>query len=74
MNCFECNEGVYVPIIENFETPIGDRRSGKVFGRIFVPNIEILTCNKCGDRCIDSENSRMIDEAVLQTRKNINTQ
>jgi hypothetical protein len=69
MKCFECQEGEYEKIVQDYSAPFGNK--GKVYGSIFVPNIEILTCNKCGDKCIDSENSKKIELVAEKRRKQV---
>jgi len=66
MYCFECNEGEYVPIIEDYCAVISTGRSGKVISEIIVPGIAVLTCDHCGDQCLDNENSKKIDDAREQ--------
>jgi hypothetical protein len=66
MYCFECNEGEYVPIVDDYHAVIGTGRNGEVVSEITIPNIAILTCDHCGDQCLDSENSKKIDDAREQ--------
>lgn len=58
--CFECGEGRYVEIIEDYhcELPEGDT--------LIVPNLLILRCDKCGEDIIPPESSRRIETAVDQ--------
>ena len=58
--CFECGEGRYVEIVEDYhrELPEGDT--------LIVPNLLILRCDKCGEDIIPPESSRRIDAAVDQ--------
>jgi hypothetical protein len=52
LNCFECQEGVYEKVTQTYR------------GTLHVLDIEVLTCNKCGDECLDNENCRKIDEVL----------
>ena len=61
MKCFNCKNGEYNKVVQDFETPVGKR--GKIIGKLTVPNIEVLTCPLCGDECLDAANSRKIDQA-----------
>jgi YgiT-type zinc finger domain-containing protein len=55
--CFECQEGHYEPINQVYEALLSD---GNI---LTVPDIDVLTCVKCGDECLDSKNSIKIDKA-----------
>ena len=57
LSCFECQEGHYEPINQVFESSLPNGNT------LSVPDIDILTCVKCGDECLDSNNSRKIDKA-----------
>ena len=48
--CFECEEGHYEPIKEVYESLLID--------------IQVLKCNKCGDKCLDEEANNKIDKAL----------
>lgn len=48
--CFECEEGYYEPIKEVCESLLTD--------------IQVLKCNKCGDKCLDEEASNKLDKAL----------
>jgi YgiT-type zinc finger domain-containing protein len=56
MKCFEC-DGEYEKIVQDYEF-ITNKGT-----KMIVPDMEILTCNVCGDKCLDDENSKRIDRA-----------
>lgn len=56
MQCFECKDGHYEPINQVYESSLSDGNT------LSVSDIEVLTCVKCGDECLDSENSKKIDK------------
>ena len=58
--CFDCLDGHYEPINRVYESSLPDGNT------LSIPDIEILTCVKCGDECLDSENSKKIDKAREQ--------
>ena len=62
--CFECQEGHYEPINQVFESSLPNGNT------LSVPDIDILTCVKCGNECLDSNNSRKIDKAQEAYRIN----
>lgn len=55
--CFECQDGHYKKVRQTF---VSQCKDGSF---LTVPDIDILTCVKCGDECFDSENSRKVDKA-----------
>jgi YgiT-type zinc finger domain-containing protein len=57
LECFECADGHYESINRVYEALLGD---GNI---LTVPDIDVLTCAKCGDECLDSKNSIKIDKA-----------
>lgn len=69
MKCFECGEGEYEKVVQDYKSTFGN--GGKIYGSFVVPDIEILTCNKCGDECIDSANSKRIDEVAENKRNQV---
>lgn len=68
MNCFHC-DGEYEKVVQDYKGTFGNR--GKIYGSFHVPDIEILTCNLCGDECIDSENSKKIELVAEMRRKQV---
>lgn len=72
MKCFNC-DGEYEKIVQDYKGTFG-AKGGKIYGSFCVPDIVILTCSKCGDECIDSENSKKIDEVVEKKRKQVEIQ
>lgn len=68
MKCFHC-DGEYEKVVQDYKGEFGNK--GKIYGSFHVPDIEILTCNKCGDECIDNENSKKIDEVAEMKRKQV---
>lgn len=62
--CFECQDGHYEKVRQTF---VSQCKDGSF---LTVPDIDILTCVECGDECFDSENSRKIDKARDEYRKN----
>lgn len=63
--CFECQDGHYKPVRQTYVC------SYPLDGSFLtVPDIDILTCVKCGDECLDSENSKKIDKAREQYKLN----
>lgn len=62
--CFECQDGFVVPINQLFIAFLPDGKD------LTVPDIDVLTCAKCGSECLDSENSKKIDKARDEYRKN----
>jgi hypothetical protein len=57
MNCFHC-DGEYEKVVQDYKG---------TFGKIY----KILTCNLCGDECIDSENSKKIELVAEKRRKQV---
>ena len=55
--CFECRDGHYEPINQLFIAFLPDGKE------LTVPDIDVLTCVKCGAECLDSENSKKIEHA-----------
>lgn len=55
--CFECQDGYYEPVRQTYVSQLSDGSF------LTVPDIDILTCVRCGDECFDSENSKKIDNA-----------
>ena len=64
LSCFECQDGYYEPVRQTYVSQLSDESF------LTVPNIHILTCVECGDECLDSENSKKIDKARDEYRKN----
>ena len=64
LHCFECQDGHYEKVHQTF---VSQCKDGSF---LTVPDIDILTCVKCGDECFDSENSKKIDKARDEHRKN----
>ena len=62
--CFECQDGHYEKVRQTF---VSQCKDGSF---LTVPDIDILTCDKCGGECFDTENSRKIDKARDEYRKN----
>jgi len=58
--CFECGEGRYMEVIEDYRRALPDGES------IIVPKLLILRCDKCGEDAIPPESSRRIETAVDQ--------
>ena len=56
--CFECGEGHYVEVIEDYRRALPDDET------FIVPNLLILRCDKCGEDTIPPESSRRIEKAV----------
>ncbi len=54
--CFECENGVMLPIIEDYQTTLKD------LGEVTVPNVPMERCNLCGDTVIGDQGNRLIDE------------
>jgi len=54
--CFECDNGVMLPIIEDYQTTLKD------LGEVTVPNVPMERCNLCGDTVIGDQGNRLIDE------------
>ena len=71
MKCFECGEGEYEKVVKDYKGTFGIKSNSQFYGSFVVPDIEILTCNKCGDECFDSENSKKIDEVVEKKRNQV---
>ena len=64
--CFEC-DGQYEKITIDYE-------SDTPYGKLSVPDVVVLVCNKCEDECIDGTNSAKIDmafEKLMMNRKDI---
>ena len=61
--CFECGEGHYVEVIEDYRRTLPNDES------IIVPKLLILRCDKCGEDTIPPESSRRI-ETARQSRFN----
>jgi len=61
MQCFEC-DGEYeeVRIDYDLDSP---------YGKLIVPDVGVLICNKCQDECLDNVNSKKIDEAMEKLKK-----
>jgi hypothetical protein len=55
MDCFEC-DGKYEKIVIQYELDTQ-------YGKLSVPDVEVESCNKCGDDIIGSESLEKIDEA-----------
>jgi len=55
MDCFEC-DGKYEKIVIQYELDTQ-------YGKLTVPDVEVESCNKCGDDIIGSESLEKIDEA-----------
>ena len=55
--CFECQDGHYEPINQLYEATLPNENT------LSIPDIDVLTCVKCGSECLDSENSKKIDNA-----------
>lgn len=65
LQCFEC-DGKYeeVRIDYNLDTP---------YGKLQVPDVGVLVCNKCEDSCLDDDNTAKLDEAFeILKRSKIN--
>jgi len=56
--CFECNNGVYDIIYQDFETSVNV--NGNI-EKIIVLNTKQFICSHCGDICIDFEGSDHIE-------------
>jgi hypothetical protein len=65
--CFMCKDGHYEPINQTYAALYQNRNT---LDTLSVPDIDVLTCDKCGDECLDSENSKKIDKARDEYRKN----
>jgi hypothetical protein len=59
--CFEC-DGHYEQLVIDYE-------SDTPYGKLSVPGVIVLVCNKCEDECIDGENCFKINEAFEKLRK-----
>ena len=62
--CFECRNGHFEIVRQTY---VSQCKDGSF---LTVPDIDVLTCVKCGSECLDSENSRKIDKAREEYRKN----
>jgi hypothetical protein len=60
MKCFEC-DGEYEWITIQYELDTQ-------YGKLSVPNVQVESCNKCGDDIIGSESLERIDEAWLKLK------
>jgi hypothetical protein len=60
MDCFEC-DGKYEKIVIQYELDTQ-------YGKLSVPDVEVESCNKCGDDIIGSESLEKIDEAWLKLK------
>jgi putative zinc finger/helix-turn-helix YgiT family protein len=58
--CFECGEGHYQEVIEDYRRALPE---GEI---LIVPKLLILRCDKCGEDTIPPESSRRIETAVDQ--------
>ena len=60
MKCFEC-DGEYEKVRIDYEcsTP---------YGELIVPDVDVFTCNHCGDECLDHKNSKKIDDAAQRLK------
>ena len=65
--CFVCEDGHYEPVNQTYEALVWDK-NGNVLSTMKVPNIDVLTCGKCGDEMLDSENLEKIDKYRLNNR------
>jgi len=57
MKCFECDEGVYKNVVRDYET------TTKRGNKMIATNIEILTCNLCGNTYLDDNACKQINDA-----------
>ncbi|MFT4586589.1 MAG: putative zinc finger/helix-turn-helix YgiT family protein [Candidatus Binatia bacterium] len=58
--CFECGEGHYIEVVEDYRRALPDGET------LTVPKLLILRCDKCGEDTIPPESSRRIETAVDQ--------
>ncbi len=58
--CFECGEGHYVEVVEDYRRALPEDET------LTVPELLILRCSKCGEESIPPESSRRIEAAVEQ--------
>jgi YgiT-type zinc finger domain-containing protein len=57
--CFECGQGHYVEVIEDYRRALPDGET------MIVPNLLILRCEACGEDAIPPESSRRIETAIV---------
>lgn len=58
--CFECGEGHYVEVVENYRRVLPEGET------LIVPKLLLLRCDKCGEDTIPPESSQRIEMAVDQ--------
>jgi putative zinc finger/helix-turn-helix YgiT family protein len=58
--CFECAEGHYQVVIEDYRRALPEGET------LIVPKLRILRCDKCGEETIPPDSSRRIETAVDQ--------
>jgi hypothetical protein len=56
MKCFEC-DGEYEKVAQGYECHTSNGN------KITVSNVEVLTCNSCGDKVLDNDALVQIDKA-----------
>jgi hypothetical protein len=61
MKCFEC-DGEYKKIVIQYELDTQ-------YGKLSVPDVEVESCNKCGDDIIGNDSLVKIDETWEKLRK-----
>lgn len=55
MPCFECDEGMLQPVLEDYAT------HHPKLGDIVIPDVPVLRCDQCGDEVIGQEGNARID-------------
>jgi YgiT-type zinc finger domain-containing protein len=61
LDCFECKNGSYVEIKEDYHAFIADKD-------VVIRDIEVLICNYCKDKILGDEANNKIDKFIEEYR------